>query len=64
MNMAKKTQNIAGGGNMNEVKIGKAVYVVERSFSNAKTVSELIADEIVREYEENASFDEGREPKV
>ena len=57
MFMVKKAQNTGGGGKMNEVIIGQATYVVERNFSDSKTAADLIADRIVREYEEKASFD-------
>ncbi len=42
-----------------EFKIGEVTYEVTRVFSGEKSMSELIADRLVKSYSENPTFDEG-----
>ena len=42
-----------------EFKIGEVTYEVTRVLSGEKSMSELIADRLVKSYSENPTFDEG-----
>ena len=59
--MATETVQNSGGGEatqMNDIKLSDATYLVHRTFSGARTVSDLIVDRLVHEKKEKTTFDE------
>lgn len=65
--MATETVQNNGGGEgtqMNEIKLGDATYLVHRTFSGDRTVSELIVDRLVHEKKEKTTFDESTDDAV
>ncbi len=65
--MATETVQNSGGGEvtqMNEIKLGDATYLVHRTFSGDRTVSDLIVDRLVHEKKEKTTFDESTDDAV
>ena len=59
-------QNSGGGEvtQMNEIKLGDATYLVHRTFSEDRTVSDLIVDRLVHGKKETTTFDESTDDAV
>ena len=49
---------------MNEIKLGDATYLVHRTFSGDRTVSDLIVDRLVHGKKEKSTFDESTDDAV
>ena len=65
--MATETVQNSGGGEvtqMNEIKLGDATYLVHRTFSGDRTVSDLIVDRLEKEKKEKTTFDESTDDAV
>ena len=65
--MAAETVQNSGGGEasqMNEIKLGDATYLIHRTFSGDRTVSDLIVDRLVHEKKEKTTFDESTDDAV
>lgn len=65
--MATETVQNSGGGEatqMNEIKLGDATYLVHRTFSGDRTVSDLIVDRLVHGKKEKTTFDESTDDAV
>ena len=65
--MATEIVQNSGGGEatqMNESKLGDATYLVHRTFSGDRTVSDLIVDRLVHEKKEKTTFDESTDVAV
>ena len=65
--MATETVQNSGGGEatqMNEIKLGDATYLVHRTFSGDRTVSDLIVDRLVHEKKEKTTFDKSTDDAV
>lgn len=65
--MAPKLENTIGGGEinqMNEIKLGEATYMVHRTFSDDRSVSDLIVDRLLQDKKEKSTFDESTDDAV
>ena len=65
--MATETVQNSGGGEatqMNEIKLGDATYLVHRTFSGDRTVSDLIVDRLKKKKKEKTTFDESTDDAV
>ena len=65
--MTTETVQNSGGGEatqMNEIKLGDATYLVHRTFSGDRTVSDIIVDRLVNEKKEKTTFDESTDDAV
>lgn len=62
----KPVQNSGGGeiSQMNEIKLGEATYMVHRTFSDDRSVSELIVDRLLQDKKEKSTFDESTDDAV
>lgn len=62
----KPVQNSGGGeiNQMNEIKLGKATYMVHRTFSDDRSVSDLIVDRLLQDKKEKSTFDESTDDAV
>ena len=56
----KPVQNSGGGeiNQMNEIKLGEATYMVHRTFSDDRSISDLIVDRLLQDKKEKSTFDE------
>ena len=63
---SKPVQNSGGGeiNQMNEIKLGEATYMVHRTFSDARSVSDLIVDRLLQDKKEKSTFDESTDDAV
>ena len=66
MMTTESVQNSGGGEatQMNEIKLGDATYLVHRTFSGDRTVSDLIVDRLVHKKKEKTTFDESTDDAV
>ena len=66
MMSTKPVQNSGGGeiNQMNEIKLGEATYMVHRTFSDDRSVSELIVDRLLQDKKEKSTFDESTDDAV
>lgn len=66
MMSTKPVQNSGGGeiNQMNEIKLGEATYMVHRTFSDDRSVSDLIVDRLLQNKKEKSSFDESTDDAV
>lgn len=66
MMTTESVQNSGGGEatQMNEIKLGDATYLVHRTFSGDRTVSDLIVDRLVHKKKEKTTFDESTNDAV
>ena len=65
--MATETVQNSGGGEatqMNEIKLGDATYLVHRTFSDDRSVSDLILDRLLQNKKEKTTFDESTDDAV
>ena len=65
--MDPKLENTIGGGEinqMNEIKLGEATYMVHRTFSDDRSVSDLIVDRLLQDKKEKSTFDESTDDAV
>ena len=65
--MGPKLENTIGGGEinqMNEIKLGEATYMVHRTFSDDRSVSDLIVDRLLQDKKEKSTFDESTDDAV
>ena len=62
----KPVQNSGGGEitQMNEIKLGEATYMVHRTFSDDRSVSDLILDRLLQNKKEKTTFDESTDDTV
>ena len=62
----KPVQNSGGGEitQMNEIKLGEATYMVHRTFSDDRSVSDLILDLLLQNKKEKTTFDESTDDTV
>ncbi len=62
----KPVQNSGGGeiNQMNEIKLGEATYMVHRTFSDDRSVSDLIVDRLLQDKKEKSTFDESTDDAV
>lgn len=62
----KPVQNSGGGeiNQMNEIKLGEATYMVHRTFSDDRSVSDLIVDRLLQNKKEKSTFDESTDDAV
>lgn len=62
----KPVQNSGGGeiNQMNEIKLGEATYMVHRTFSDDRSVSDLIVDRLIQNKKEMSTFDESTDDAV
>lgn len=62
----KPVQNSGGGeiNQMNEIKLGEATYMVHRTFSDDRSVSDLIVDRLIQNKKEMSTFDESKDDAV
>ena len=49
---------------MNEIKLGEATYMVHRTFSDERSVSDLIVDRLIQNKKEKSTFDESTDDAV
>ena len=63
---SKPVQNSGGGeiNQMNEIKLGEATYMVHRTFSDDRSVSDLIVDRLLQNKKEKSTFDESTDDAV
>ncbi len=63
---SKPVQNSGGGeiNQMNEIKLGEATYMVHRTFSDDRSVSDLIVDRLLQDKKEKSTFDESTDDAV
>lgn len=63
---AKSEQNSGGGdmNQMNEIKLGEATYMIHRTFSEERSVSDLIVDCLLKSKKEKSTFDESTDDAV
>lgn len=66
MMSTKPVQNSGGGeiNQMNEIKLGEATYMVHRTFSDDRSVSDLIIDRLLQDKKEKSTFDESTDDAV
>jgi len=66
MMSTKPVQNSGGGeiNQMNEIKLGEATYMVHRTFSDDRSVSDLIVDRLLQNKKEKSTFDESTDDAV
>ena len=66
MMSTKPVQNSGGGeiNPMNEIKLGEATYMVHRTFSDDRSVSDLIVDRLLQNKKEKSTFDESTDDAV
>lgn len=66
MMSTKPVQNSGGGeiNQMNEIKLGEATYMVHRTFSDDRSVSDLIVDRLLQDKKEKSTFDESTDDAV
>lgn len=65
--MSTKPEQNSGGGDitqMNEIKLGEATYMVHRTFSDERSVSDLIVDRLIQNKKEKSTFDESTDDAV
>ena len=65
--MATEIVQNSGGGEatqMNEIKLGDATYLVHRTFSGDRTVSDLIVYRLDQKKKEKTTFDESTDDAV
>ena len=65
--MDPKLENTIGGGEanqMSEIKLGEATYMVHRTFSDDRSVSDLIVDRLLQDKKEKSTFDESTDDAV
>lgn len=65
--MSTKPEQNSGGGDitqMNEIKLGEATYMVYRTFSDERSVSDLIVDRLIQNKKEKSTFDESTDDAV
>jgi len=62
----KPVQNSGGGeiNQMNEIKLGEATYMVHRTFSDDRSISDLIVDRLLQDKKEKSTFDESTDDAV
>lgn len=62
----KPVQNSGGGeiNQMNEIKLGEATYMVHRTFSDDRSISDLIVDRLLQNKKEKSTFDESTDDAV
>ena len=62
----KPMQNSGGGeiNQMNEIKLGEATYMVHRTFSDDRSISDLIVDRLLQDKKEKSTFDESTDDAV
>lgn len=62
----KPVQNSGGGeiNQMNEIKLGEVSYMVHRTFSDDRSVSDLIIDRLLQDKKEKSTFDESTDDAV
>lgn len=62
----KPVQNSGGGeiNQMNEIKLGEATYTIHRTFSDERSVSDLILDKLLQSKKEKTTFDESTDDAV
>jgi len=62
----KPVQNSGGGeiNQMNEIKLGEATYMVHRTFSDDRSISDLIVDRLLQDKKEKSTFDESTDNAV
>ena len=62
----KPVQNSGGGeiNQMNEIKLGEATYRVHRTFSDDRSISDLIVDRLLQDKKEKSTFDESTDDAV
>ena len=63
---SKPVQNSGGGeiNQMNEIRLGEATYMVHRTFSDDRSVSDLIVDRLLQDKKEKSTFDESTDDAV
>lgn len=66
MMSTKPVQNSGGGeiNQMNEIKLGEATYMVHRTFSDDRSISDLIVDRLIQNKKEKTTFDESTDDAV
>lgn len=66
MMSTKPVQNSGGGeiNQMNEIKLGEVSYMVHRTFSDDRSVSDLIIDRLLQDKKEKSTFDESTDDAV
>jgi len=66
MMSTKPVQNSGGGeiNQMNEIKLGEATYMVHRTFSDDRSISDLIVDRLLQDKKEKSTFDESTDNAV
>ena len=66
MMSTKPVQNSGGGeiNQMNEIKLGEATYMVHRTFSDDRSISDLIVDRLLQDKKEKSTFDESTDDAV
>ena len=62
----KPVQNSGGGeiNQMNEIKLAEATNMVHRTFSDDRSISDLIVDRLLQDKKEKAPFDESTDDAV
>ena len=66
MMSTKPVQNSGGGeiNQMNEIKLGEATYMVHRTISDDRSISDLIVDRLLQDKKEKSTFDESTDDAV